>query len=166
MNIIDIICLVFLVYALYRGFKNGLLLELGSIVSLLVGVWLASRFGEKLGLWLGFDNTTAKVGGFVLLLIAVVLLMFMACRLVRLVIDFTGLGLFDRIGGCIVSVIKTALVLSLILNLFIPLNAKNQWIKPSSFDNSQCCEYLEPFAASIFPYIEQAKDMYMEHLES
>lgn len=166
MNTIDIICLVFVGYALYRGFKNGLLLEVGSVLSLLVGVWIAFNFGEQFGLWLGFEDATASVAGFVLLLIAVVLLIVVACRLLRAVINMTGLGFFDKIGGCIVSVLKTSLVLSLLLGLFIPLNNKNEWISTQKIEESLSVKYLKPLSSMVFPYIKEAKDVYMESLNA
>lgn len=153
-------------YALYRGVKNGLLLELGSIVALLAGVWLAFNFGERVGLWLGFDNATASVGGFILLLVAVVLFIVLACRILREVVRLAGLGLFDIVGGAVVSVGKTAVVLSLLLGFAVPFNAKNEWIDPAKFEQSKSVEHIRPLAEKVFPYLNEAKELYMETLTS
>ncbi len=165
-NILDIICLVFVGYALYRGFKNGLLIEAGSVLSLLVGVWLAFKFGDRFGSWLGFDDATASVAGFILLLVAVVLFIMLACKVLRALLTMTGLGLFDKIGGCIVSVLKTAVVLSLLLGLLAPLNAKSKWVDPKKFEESKTMEYIQPLASKVFPYIKEAKETYMKSLSA
>jgi len=44
MNYIDIIILAVLAWALFRGFKNGLFIEIASIAALILGIWGAIRF--------------------------------------------------------------------------------------------------------------------------
>lgn len=164
-NIVDIVCLVFLGYALYRGFKNGILIEVGSVLALLAGVWCAFKYGEKVGLWLGLESTTASVVGFILMLIAVVLFIMVACRLMRMVLSMVGLRLFDRVGGGAVSVAKTAIVLSLLLGFIVPLNDSKRWVEPNKFKNSKAAQLLIPLSDQLFPYAEQAKQSYLESLE-
>ncbi|MDT8402303.1 MAG: CvpA family protein, partial [Bacteroidales bacterium] len=44
MNYIDIIILAFIAWAIYRGFKNGLFVEIASIAALVLGIWGSIRF--------------------------------------------------------------------------------------------------------------------------
>ena len=54
MNTLDIIFLIPLLWFAYKGFVNGLVVELASLIALLLGVYLSFRFsvfvGDKIGL--------------------------------------------------------------------------------------------------------------------
>ena len=164
MNILDIICLVFLGYALYRGLRSGLIVELSGIIALLLGVWVAFSYGETVGVWLGLENTTASVGGFLLLLVAVVIFMMLLSRLLRGMVKMMGLGLFDKLGGALVSMFKTAIVLSLLLGVFLPMNAKHNWVDSKTVEESYFIQPIRNIATQVFPYFGMLKNEYMELL--
>ena len=44
MNYIDIIILVIIGYGLVKGFINGLIIEVASVLALILGIWGAIRF--------------------------------------------------------------------------------------------------------------------------
>ena len=46
MNYIDIIIIAILIWSVFRGFKNGLFIEIASIAALVFGIWGAIRFGK------------------------------------------------------------------------------------------------------------------------
>ena len=46
MNVFDIVIAIILCYFGYKGYKNGLMRELGSLISLIAGIFLAIRFSD------------------------------------------------------------------------------------------------------------------------
>ena len=49
MNIIDIVLLALGAWAIYAGFRDGLVVQAGGILSLAVGLWLAFRYAADVG---------------------------------------------------------------------------------------------------------------------
>ena len=44
MNFIDIIIVLLVLFAAFKGFRSGLIKELISLISLIIGVYIASHF--------------------------------------------------------------------------------------------------------------------------
>ena len=55
MNILDIILAIVLAFGAVQGFRKGIISQLCGIVGVLLGAWLAFKFGAKLGDWIGVE---------------------------------------------------------------------------------------------------------------
>lgn len=55
MNVFDIIVGIPLLYAAYKGFRQGTAVQLAGLAGLFVGVYLAFRYGRDFGSWLHID---------------------------------------------------------------------------------------------------------------
>ena len=53
MNWLDLLILALLALAAFKGFQRGFIVELLSLVALVAGIWVASRFSEKVTTALG-----------------------------------------------------------------------------------------------------------------
>ena len=64
MNYIDIIILIILGFSLFRGFKNGLVIEIASLAALVFGIWGAIKFSSFTAnkLYEYFDMTGQYIG--------------------------------------------------------------------------------------------------------
>ncbi|MCD8518789.1 MAG: CvpA family protein, partial [Flavobacterium sp.] len=49
MSFIDIVFAVLLGFAVYKGLKNGLFVEVASLVALVAGIYLAIKFSNLIG---------------------------------------------------------------------------------------------------------------------
>ena len=87
-----IVCLI-LALAVWNGWRQGFVMQICSLAGIVAGIWLASRYGVYVGEWLKLDETVSAAGGFVVVLLAVILLVAVAGRLVRKLFHFAGFGL-------------------------------------------------------------------------
>lgn len=159
MNIIlDILLAIPLIWALWAGFRNGIIVQVGGIAGLLVGVWAAFKYGSTVGAWLGIDPAADHIIGFIIILILAVLLMSVIGRLLRGVFRFAGLAALDRFGGAVLSLLKIGLVLGLLVYAFDSLNRSQQWVEERTLTNSYLYKPLIGVAKFTFPYVEMAKD--------
>lgn len=119
MSTIDIILLVPLVYGAYQGFRKGFLLEVIAILAFI----LAIVGGFKL-LHIGMDllNDNFNISGkllpyiaFVVIFLAIILGINLLGKALKKIIDLTLLGTVDNLAGLVVSVLKWAFGLSIIL---------------------------------------------------
>ncbi|MBL6449731.1 CvpA family protein [Fulvivirga sp. 29W222] len=150
MNTLDIILLVPLAYGAYRGFKKGFLLEVIAILAFVLAVIGGFKL---LHLGMNFLDQHFNISGellpyvaFILIFIVIILLVNLLGKLVKKVVDMTLLGSVDNLAGAILSVLKWAFGISIVLwlsNSFgveIPhLYTEESWLYP----------YILPFAPAV-----------------
>jgi len=130
MNYLDIIILIPLGFSVFKGLRKGLIYELAVLVSLFVGVFAGIYFSDFIaGLLihnLGMNEMYTKAVAFTLIFIAVIVLVRMFAKAIESLIDMTALSLANKILGAVFSVLKIALVLSVIffiINRYDPREA-------------------------------------------
>jgi membrane protein required for colicin V production len=135
MSFIDIVLGGLLIFGLIRGIKNGLFVELASLISFFVGIYLAVKFSYVVGGFIG-DSKTAKIAAFVLTLILVVVGIHFLAKIFSKIANFVFLGWLNILGGAVFSVFKTAILLGIILSLFQKINIDNLLISKETQDKS------------------------------
>jgi len=135
MSYIDIILGSLLVFGLIRGVKNGLFVELASLISFFIGVYIAVKFSYLVGGFIG-DSKSAKVFAFVITLIAVVVGIHLLAKLFSKIASFVFLGWLNRLGGAVFATLKTILFLGIILSLFQKVNIDDAIISKETQKNS------------------------------
>jgi membrane protein required for colicin V production len=156
--IIDIILAIPLVWALWAGFRNGVIVQVGGIVGLLLGVWLAFRYGAQVGAWFNINDTVDNVIGFVIIVVATVVVIGLIGRLLKGVFRFAGLAVLDRLGGALLSLLKVGLILGLLLWSFGRLSHSLEWDKAKRIEQAYLYKPLTSIAEFTFPYMEKMKD--------
>ncbi len=158
MNIIDIVLLIVAVWALYAGARDGLLVQIGGVVGLVVGIWLAFRQAARVGAWFGMHGAEASVAGFITVLVVTVIVIAVGSRLVRGVFRMTGLGFFDAVLGAGVSVLKAAVVASLIIAAIDAVNVNNVLLSKERIESSRGYIPLRNFSTKIFPLFDNVRE--------
>jgi membrane protein required for colicin V production len=156
MGIIDIVLGVLIAYGIFKGIRNGLIVELASLVSFFVGIYIAVKFSNIVGVFIG-DSKTAKIFAFILTFILVVVGIFLLAKIVSKVASALFLGIINRIGGAIFGGLKTALILGVILSLFQKINLNDALVSKETQENSvffipilKTSEYMLPVLTEWF----------------
>lgn len=161
-TIFDIIVAIPLLWAVYRGFKDGIVVQLGGIAGLLVGVYLAFRFGsaagEKVGDWFGTDPATSSIVGFIVVVILVIVAVAILSRLLSKLFCAAGMSMLVKVGGVLLAVLKMALILGLLIYSFDWLNRTTHWVEEETLDSTVLYRPLLSAAEFTFPYIDFVKD--------
>lgn len=159
-NIVDIILAIVLVWALLSGLRKGLFSQASSFVGLLLGVWLAFKFNDRLSEWIGVE--IEGVAAYVVLFVVGVLLAWICSRISNWILNGIGLGVVDKIGGAVLSVVVYSLVLSLLLGLFRNINSSLHIVEDKVLEDSVLVEPIEKVSEVVFPYLVEAKDAILE----
>lgn len=122
MNVIDIIILLILAFAIFEGARNGLIIQGVSIVSVVLGIWLGMSCGGAVAKMFGITGGYASMWGFIIVLIATLLLLTVAAHMLRRLLQFVGFGLLDLILGAVLSTCKFLIILSLVFTMFDLIN--------------------------------------------
>lgn len=159
MPFIDIVFAVFFSYALYKGIKNGLFVELASLVALIVGIFIAIKFSgftkkiiENKVTW---DPKYIEIIAFALTFIAVVIGIHFLAKICTKIADFAFLGWINKIAGAAFSLTKTILALSVVILFFEKINVNNMIAKQETLDNSMFYNPIKKVSEFVFPQIEE-----------
>ena len=159
MSTLDIILLVCFVPAIVRGIQRGFIAQVVSLVSVILGIWLAFHFSEMACEWLkqyfpNLSETVLNIAGFVLILVVVSLLLHLVGKLILKLFKAVDLGWLNWLLGMIFSLLKGALIIGLFLILFDTLNLKFSLVKPETLDQSVLYAPLRDAAYKVFPYLK------------
>lgn len=120
MNLLDIVVLALVALLGLKGLVRGLIKEVFGLVSIVGGVFFASRFAEELGSYIhttffpienaGVQSLVGFVILFALLWAGIQLVGTILAKMVKI----SGLGFLDRLGGMAVGSAKIFLVFSII----------------------------------------------------
>lgn len=154
MNYIDLILLIFLLWSTYRGFKNGLIIEVASLAALILGIFGAIKFSSMTSGFLveKFEMTTQYLPlisfaiTFVIIVIAVHLLAKVLDKLVKAI----ALGFINRLLGILFGVIKTAFILSIVLVILNTIDRKTHFLPEDKIEESLLYKPISAFAPLIF----------------
>lgn len=136
MNLLDILILVPLLLFAFKGFKNGFVKEVFSVVGLVLAVFFAFQYMAELSNYLYQQLETDSVFVpyfsfgiiFLLVLLAVQVIIFFIEGVLRIAF----LGLPNRIIGSVFGAFKTALIISIVLLLFSGFSLPDQETRSDS----------------------------------
>lgn len=155
MNWLDILLFIPLIYAVWVGFRDGVIVQLGGIVAILIGVFLAFKFSTMVSGWLDLNETIGKPLAFLIILIVAIVLIGFGGKLFGKLIDNVGLSMFNKVAGVMFSLLKMSLILSVILMAFGALNDKTKWVEQTTLSKSYLYEPIHGMAEHVFPYLKK-----------
>lgn len=135
MGFIDIVFAALLALAAYKGIKNGLFVEIASLVSFFIGIYIAVKFSYIVGVFIG-ESKSAKVAAFVITLILVVVAIHLLAKVFSGIASFVFLGWLNKLGGAFFAVLKTIILLGIVLGLFQKVNINDALISKETQENS------------------------------
>ena len=162
MGFLDIILGVLLAIALFKGIKNGLFVELASLVSLLLGIYVAVKFSyfmkEFLGGFVKWNPNTVQVVAFVLTFMVVVIAVSILGKFLTGIADLAFLGWLNSLGGGFFRVLKTILIIGIVFKVFEKINYHNFLAKKETLDNSLFYNPIQKITGYLYPSIESWYD--------
>ena len=155
MNYLDIIISVPLLYGLIKGFSNGLVKEVTSLLSLFIGVYVAVNFSEYLEPkfidvldgYLEFVPVLAFAVLFLVSVLCVKSIGFFVDKLTKAL----ALGVFSKLFGAVFGFLKVVVILGFLLFIVTDYNLVNKQTK----EDSILFEPLTDVARIITPQLKK-----------
>ena len=154
MNVIDLIVCLVLALALWNGWRQGFIVQVCSLAAIVLGIWLAARYGAQVGAWLRLDARFEAAGGFAAVLVATVLAVAIAARVLRKLFHFAGFGLPDILLGIAVPVVTDLPVLSALVAAFARPHAHPPTAARRRIHSPRSYKPLLRLSESLFPFLE------------
>ncbi len=159
MSFIDIVFAVLLGFAVYKGLKNGLFVEVASFVALILGIYFAIKFSNLVGaIFTGivpsWDPKYIEITAFIITFLLVVIGIHLSAKILTKLADFAFLGWINKIAGVIFSLLKTILALSVVLFIFEKINIDNMLLSKEIQENSIFYNPIQSISKVMYPTIE------------
>ncbi len=171
MSFIDIVFAVLLGFAVYKGLKNGLFVEVASFVALILGIYLAIKFSSLVGSI--FTETVPswspkyiEITAFIITFLLVVIGIHLSAKILTKLTDFAFLGWINKLAGVVFSLLKTILALSVVLFIFEKININNMLLSKETQQNSIFYNPIQNISKAIYPTIESWYDNLKKEVES
>ena len=159
MSLLDIVLGVLLAISIFKGIRNGLFVELASLISLILGIYVAIKFSfiakVMLSGFVHWNPKTIQIVAFIITFLIVVIGISVMEKVFTSVANFAQLGVINKLGGGFFRLLKTILVISIFLNLFEKINFNNTFAKKETLDNSLFYRPIQKTAGFIYPSIEK-----------
>lgn len=154
MGILDVILGLLLLYGLFKGLKNGLLIELASLIALIAGLYGAIHFsyiaGEYLSKNMDWSESAINTIAFIITFIIIIILVNLAAKLLTKIVDLAMLGLLNKIMGGIFGALKIAVILGALLIFFDKSNDQMGFLKQESIEESSLYAPIKEIGAFVF----------------
>ncbi len=153
MNYIDIIIGVILLFALFKGFLRGFVIEIFSLIGLIAGIILAVEFASPIANRFFGDSefyTPLSVGVFLAIFLGSMILINLAARVLKNAINLTILKVVDNTFGSIFALLKWMMFVSLFIWLFESIGLE---LPSEAQDQSRLYPFVRDFAPTTFQYL-------------
>ena len=167
MNFLDIILGLLLIWGLWKGLKNGLLIEVASIIALVAGIYGAIHFSYLTGNYLSdkmeWNEQYISITAFIITFILIVLIVHIVGKLLTKILDIAMLGLLNKIAGGIFGVLKVAVILGAILIFFDRLTDNVNFLDEEIKNESKLYLPLKQIGAFVFDSVLQSGSVTKEN---
>jgi len=167
-SVIDIVLAVSFAWALFNGFRKGLIIKVASILALVVGVYAGFHFSSFAGEWLSkefnWSGSTLSVGAFVVTFLGVVVGIHFMAKLLEKVVDLTALSMLNKLGGMVFGMIQVLVLLSVMSFTLDSIFGYREWIPEKQVESSLLYPTVESAMELIVP--EASRDNPWEVIQS
>ena len=154
MAFLDIVIGLLLLWGLYIGLKNGLLIEIAAIIALVAGIYGAIHFSYIAGNYLSehwqWNEKYINIAAFIITFIVIVVLIHMAGKLLTKVANIALLGLLNKIAGAIFGMVKVAVILGALFIFFDKTAVTSHLLSDKAKEDSALYEPVKEIGAFIF----------------
>ncbi|MFA8299938.1 MAG: CvpA family protein [Hyphomicrobiales bacterium] len=157
MNYIDIIILIPILYAAYKGSKKGLIIEVASIVGLIAGAFFAVNYSDftysVIENFFDLKPQFLTILSFAITFIVVMLVLVTIGKIIERVVDIIQLGPLNKLLGVVFGILKSALIISIIFFILNNFTSERQLFSKESREGSYLYEPVISIAPMIIPYL-------------
>lgn len=159
MSAFDIVLAIPLLWGLYKGFNKGLILEIISILSFIIGIYLAIHFSYVVADFIGGKKSSQYIQlvAFAITFIGTLVLMFWIGKLLDNFAKKIQLGTINKIGGAAFGTIKVALIIGVMLSYLEKIDSVVDIVPESKKTESLLYKPVQKVSETIIPKLSIEK---------
>ncbi|MFV0290742.1 MAG: CvpA family protein [Mangrovibacterium sp.] len=156
-TVFDIICAIIFIIAIIRGLSKGLVREVITLIGCFVSLWIALAYAQTLSQFLidklNLGKEYSLFIAFVIILITAILIFRLLASLATKLTESLALGLPNKLLGAFFACCKTALILSILINIFTLFDSNEKAISASYKNQTYSFRPLEKIAPKTMELI-------------
>ena len=162
MNWLDIVIIIGIIVGILHGLKTGIVRQVISLISLVAAILLSGALASWIYAWfhpfIHDDNSWLSHGVqfaiyYVIAFIIIISIFALLANLVDKIINFTPVGIINKLFGAVFGLVMWILCISILLNLIALFDTQSQLISPTVKENSVFYDSVKMIFPTIFPYI-------------
>lgn len=167
MNFIDILLLLPLGWGVYKGFKNGFIIEICVLLAVLVGIYTGVNFSDGTANFLknnwNIQSQYMPVIAFTVTFLAVGALIFFGGKMLEKAVSVAHLSPLNKFLGILFGTIKVTYILSVFLVMLDAYNEKTNFLKKETTDASLLYHPIKNLSTTTIPQIKEST-IYLNNL--
>ena len=170
MNFIDLLILVPLLLAAWKGFKRGFIIEIFIVLALLVGIYCGIHFSDYTSDLikdkLNVSSIYLPLISFALTFTVIAVGIYFIGKMLEKVIKIAQLSLLNKLGGVFFSVVKTLYFMSTLFMLIASAQEKTEIIPTATLNESLLYTPVSKLSLATIPYLKESKLFITENFKS
>ena len=142
--LIDIIFVIVIILAVFKGYKRGLIVGLFSLIAVIIGLAAAMKLSavpaDYIGKNVNISQQWLPVISFAVVFIIVVLLIRLGANAIERTVEVVALGWLNKLGGIFLYVAIYTIVFSVLLFYAVQIKL----LKPETIHQSAIYSYVQP----------------------
>lgn len=130
-NFFDYFSLATIIFFTFKGYKNGIIIEIATGVGIILGLILAKTFYSELSTNINFlieEKLTREILSFLSLFVSSIIIANILGRLFKQILGLIFLGQVDKLLGGFFGLFKSILILKIVIILISNLPVQNQLV--------------------------------------
>lgn len=160
MNFVDILILVPLIYAGWKGFQHGIIIEVFTLLALLVGIYAGIHFSDFTAKWLkeslGWESEYIPVVAFTLTFLGIGAMVYFAGKMIEQVARVTNLTPVNKFFGIVFAVLKMTYFVSVFLVVLESYDEKGDFLPPSMKEKSLLYKPVLGVSTTTIPALKES----------
>ncbi len=160
MNFVDILILVPLIYAGWKGFQHGIIIEVFTLLALLVGIYAGIHFSDFTARWmkesLGWESEYIPVVAFTVTFLGIGAMVYFAGKMIEQVARVTNLTPVNKFFGIIFAVLKMTYFVSVFLVVLESYDEKGDFLPPSMKKKSLLYSPVLAVSTTTIPALKES----------
>lgn len=160
MNFLDIVILVPLVYAAYKGFKHGFIIELFTLLAILVGIYVGIHFSDGVASWLkksfGWDSVYLPVIAFTITFLGVGAMIYFGGKVLEKMIKVVNLSPLNKAAGVVFALIKAIYIVSVLLVMIESYDEKGNFFPEQTKEKSLLYNPVKNVSQKTIPALAES----------
>ena len=160
MNFIDILIIIPVGYAAYKGFKHGFIIELFTLLALLVGIYVGIHFSDFVAVWMkntfSWDSPYLPVVAFTITFLGVGAMIYFGGKVVEKMVKVVNLTPVNKVFGIIFATLKMLYIVSVVLVLIESYDEKGDFFPQKTKDQSRLYQPVRDVSLKTVPALSES----------
>jgi len=147
--LIDVVFLILLLMAAFKGLRNGLIVAVFTFIGFILGIAIAVKLSavaaEYISQAVNVSQRWLPLIAFIVVFVGVVILVRLGARALQGVVEVAMLGWLNRLGGVLFYAMLYIFIFSIVLFYLTQTN----FIKPETAQASVTYSFIEPLGPKV-----------------